>query len=407
MLCRNAGISQEVIMKVFFHEIRKIWRWPILLFIVAFCALFYQVFMSYYIVHFYPSNHPRAELYDLSVFMLENYGETLEPQEFDEFRQLRSEFVAEAERYIATEPQFADNGIDSFSDWEAMHEAEIYDTLTDARRTALRLLYEPSYGYIAYKINAIDSLIDDYVNFPKRITENIYDYPLSGESVDRIAEIIDTKEYYSVLPGYAADCVREYILRLTVLVVLAAMILIAPPVTSDRAAKLHHLQYPAKVGRKILNRQFGATMISAGLLTLILFAVFGAIFARVGTQIFWNCSVCSFASFQHTRADMTYGGYILILTGLSFATMLATAALAFICSRFSAHYISLLFKLMPLFAASIFLCRQIFRLTLIISARDWPRASVLQEPVVCSVFLVAALCAVGFVLRREKRVDVA
>jgi hypothetical protein len=97
-------------------------------------------------------------------------------------------------------------------------------------------------------------------------------------------------------------------------------------------------------------------LLSAFLLTTLLLSVFGAIYGKNGTWVFFDSGLTSFLNGFIFWFNVTYGQYVLLYAGLLYMLCLGAAALAFVLSRFSRNLITLILKLIPLFAALVFFC---------------------------------------------------
>ena len=190
---------------------------------------------------------------------------------------------------------------------------------------------------------------------------------------------------------------------------LAVLALISPLITNDRHRRLHYLQYSSKQGRKISRAQLAATLLSAFALTTLLILVFSGIFSQNGTVVFWNNPVWSdYNSSAATVFNLTYGEWLIITAVLMYALALGVSMFAFILSRFSGNLITLMMKLIPVFAVIAYLSVSVFNGLFSMGNTLY---SLLRffgtEIYVCAVVVVIALAAAVFVMRREKRVDVA
>jgi hypothetical protein len=310
------------------------------------CLMFYIVFLQFFIEH-YPNGHPQTEDVVLCTMLTQKYGPTLEPDELKEFLQMRDELVRAADRYI----------IDAFDDIANAYE----------RGPTLLLQNAPSDIYRA-----------------------------------RWEDMIATGEYRGIISSQATSNTIDYAQNLAVLVALATLLCLGPLLTSDRARKLHLLQYTSKQGRKIMGKQGMAVLLSSAMLTTALLLVFGAIYARNGTQVFWNNYISSFNGYYTTSIPLTFGQFVIIIAVMIYLIGAALSMFAFILSRFCPNYIALIASLIPVFIVGVMLCKKIFFNPL----NGFKFGLALFDPIVCTSLLALAMMAVICVLRREQKVDI-
>jgi phosphoglycerol transferase MdoB-like AlkP superfamily enzyme len=185
--------------------------------------------------------------------------------------------------------------------------------------------------------------------------------------------------------------------------------LVSPLLVSDRNGNLHHLQYSSILGRKIVYRQFAATLLSAFALTTLLILIFVAVYGVNGTYLFWNSNLSSdFNIGIYTVFSLTYGGWVIAMVALMYVLALGVSAFAFIISRFSRNLITLVMKLIPIFAAIAYLSVSVFnQLFTMLDNKLYLLLRVFgAEVYVCGVFAVIAITAALFVVRKEKSADV-
>lgn len=394
-------------MRIVFYEMKKIWNVKLLMVIALLCALFYSIFMSSYIEYF-PNGHSATEEVDYSIEMTQRYGPTLEADEYAEFIvKTREELIFEAEAYIKNNPVFSEVGIYTYADYEAMHEKRAQ---TEAENNAYWTLLGEECGFVQFKLQALDRIEERYYNYPEYKLEGLISSETTSEKeLARLTEIQQTEEYRNIMDGYVFENTVSYTIYLAILTVLAVLVFVSPLIVTDRARNVHLLQYTAKHGRRILNGQLVAVVLSAFLLTTALLLIFGAIYSANGTWPFWNNGLTSFLNTptDFFWFDITYGQYIIACVVLLYILCLGAAAIAFMLSRFSQNLITLILKLIPAFAVLGALCFSVFFYTFSSTNTLYIGTSVIGiEPIVCGLVLIAGLAASLYIVRREKKVDV-
>jgi hypothetical protein len=397
--------------------------------IALLCGMFYLVFLDFHIEYF-PNGHPFAEDFAFCVELTQKYGRTLEPDEFDAFyTQTRDELIAEADGFIAHNTRLTGIGI---YDYAGLLEAEEKYSQEDPRPGELLVIYEEFYYWSAskdvngadintavqlntlpvnYKIQALNSIARRYeiVLDPTGLLENglrgLENMPGAKASQARYVEMASTEEIKGIIPDALIDNTVAYAGKLAILLVMATLVLLAPLITSDRIRKIHLLQYTAKTGRRIIRTQLAGILLSSLLLTTALTTVFGAIYATNGIHIFWNNYVSSFNSFCYLSVPLTFGQYVMVMTGMLYVLGLGFSAIAFILSRYSTNFIALVAGLIPVaVAGNILFFNVVFERPL--NAFIVETGIALFEPLICAVFLALGIVAAVCVVRREKKIDI-
>jgi hypothetical protein len=417
-------------MRIILHELQKIWNLRAVAVLVVLCGMFYLTFMGYYIES-YPNGHPHTEDDMLCRTLVQRYGTTLEPDELEEFLQTRDGLVREADGVIASKPKLTALGINDYAGLQKAIESLSHANATEQESLELQTIFEEFYHtsisalpgarinvsatdtalepLVGYQIEALDSLAQRYENVldPSAVREGGVVAGVPGEDAlyARFFEMTSTGEYRAIIPVQALDNTFGYARSLSLLVVFATLILLAPLLTSDRMGKVHLLQYTAKTGRRILGRQLVAVLISSVALTTALLVVFGALYASTGLQVFWHSDVSSFNTFYAALIRLTFGQLAMVMAGMLYALGLACALLAFVLSRFCSNFIALIAGLIPVAVAGALLCVYIVFERPLNAFMEW--GITLLEPYVCLTLLALAATAALCVVRRERKWDVA
>jgi len=408
------------------NEMRKMWNIKILAIIAVLCAAYFLTSMNSWI-----ENYPRGTWFssvDIAHHLTENYGTTLEYEDFRDFLNHRKVVIAELDQFVQSNAFFAGLGLYSFDALSDLR-SELglrYDTLNSEE---LRLLWDIGLelGYIvrtqqygdltsenetpsAYlELRSFETAVawyqrnilrDDY--WPPVIDRSMAEDNLTSREYQRLAEIRNSGELLSIIVYATIFHTWQYAQSLAVLVVLVTLILVSPLVTADKANRVNRLQYSSKQGRGILKKQFAAVVISATIMTTILLAIFGTIFViRTDVQAFWNNGINSFLSHTFHWLSITYGQWVLLMAGIVYILSVGVAIFAFILSRFSQNMIRLMFKVIPFFVAA-----QVFAGWMLVNFLDILQGGNVILKISSLVFLlVVGGLMVAVVLRKERKVE--
>lgn len=390
-------------MRIVWHELKKIWNFRILVVVALLCTLYYWLFLSFYIDYF-PNGHSETEEVAYSRELLQRYGPTLEEDEYSQFiRETRAQLLAEMESYIKSNPVFADAGIYSFEDYERVYEKS---DPTEAEYKAIWTLLGEECDFVRFKLQALQWIESQYANAPQ-YTQKLISETTDPKEVERLKAILQTKEYRNIMDGHVYDNTVVYAFYFAILAVLAVLVLVSPLIVTDRARNVHLLQYTSKEGRRILQKQFLAVLLSAFFLTTILILIFGAIYSTNGTWVYWNSGLTSFLNWPTFLFNLTYGQYILIYIVLLYVLCLGTAALAFIFSQFSQNLVTLILRLIPLFTVLTVLCAWVFKYPFTTQNFLYRALGLVgMEAFICGLLFLAAVAVSLYLVRREKKVEV-
>ena len=417
-------------MRILLCEFKKIWSLKVIGILLLLCAMFYVAFLSFYIEH-YPNNHNSSAQLAYSAMLVERYGNTIEPDELEEFWQVLDALIIEADSFIAENPHLAEIGVHDYASLVQMNEtlSARYDELTETELEAFETLHSefynipysnlptnrkltasnPEINTVGNNLHAIEGIFARYetVLDPSVLLElgAVPNLPGTNAVRKRHAEMVRSDEYKSIIPNEPIRYTVDYTKNLALLVIIATLLLLSPLLTTDRIRNVHLLQYSSHQGRKIIKKQLAAVLVSSLVLTSGLVLGFGAIYAANGVQFFFESYVSSFNSFFGVSIPLTFGQYVWVLVGLLYLLGLGTALLAFILSRFCSNYIALVAGLIPSAVALSFLSNEVlFQQPLSYFFNETGLR--FFEPLVCVVLIALGTAVVVCVVRREGKVDV-
>lgn len=383
-------------MKIVLYEMKKIWNIKLLLIISVLCALFFFMFMAFYIKYF-PNGHPATEMMDYSIQMTEQFGTTLEPEEYNKFiAKANKKVSAQMETYIKSNTVFSEAGIFNFADFDKAYQTGKY---TQLEENAIESLSGEESDFLLCKWQALKSIEELY--------DTDFNHTLSEKEQLRLTEIQYTDKLNNIMYAEVFENTVMYTIYFAILAMMAVLLLIAPLIITDRTQNLNLLQYTSKNGRRIFNQQFVAVILSAFFLTTALIVVFGTIYSINGTKLFVNHGIISFLNYYMFWFDITYGQYIALYIVLLYLLCLATASIAFVLSRYSQNIITLILKLIPAFAVLWALCFSVFYNTFTSTNPLYKQTKIFGiEPIVCSLVFIVGLVASFYVVHREKKIDI-
>lgn len=109
------------------------------------------------------------------------------------------------------------------------------------------------------------------------------------------------------------------------------------------------MQWSACCGRSVLRVQTGAACVVAFVVTMANMVLYGIPFLRQNPLIFREFRLESLWNDATPWFDWTYGTYLLVLAVLIVSLSMSAALLTVFLSQYSANYIPMLLKALPLF----------------------------------------------------------
>jgi len=382
------------------------------------------------------SSYPRGTWFgnvDFAHHLTQNYGPTLEIDDFEDFLNYRNVIASELDLFISSNTVFAEAGIHNFHDFEAFrYDSDLrYESLGELERS-LRYALLLELGYIvrssfinegetvdlvsdnesplAYtRIRSFDNIVGTYqtnilrnVEWPATIDSFIAHTPINEREARRLNEIRNSDELKNIIDHHTIWYTWQYGQRLAILTILVTLILVSSLITTDRAKRVNWLQYTSKQGRSILKKQFIAILISSVSITTILIIIFAGIFSINETHEFWNNGINSFLSSQYHWLSITYGQYVLLIAIIIYLMSIGAATFVFALSRYSQSLIQLMFKVTPFFFAALMLSNWILSEFLGI----FVGGNVFAQMLSLALSLFAAMAIAILIIRREKRVEI-
>jgi hypothetical protein len=447
-------------MRLFIQELKKILRPLPLLVLAVSTGLFSFVFMESpfgYMTEY----HETSDMVKLSADLIELAGPMLEPEEIEPaVETLSARYISEIETEIRKEPLFAAAGVSDYAGYRDLENKIGYSFLfptaeerKDMSAESLRNLEEER-----ERVANGESVYADYDPFdPNRdytlttVEQEIKDKWLMNEMVPAIKLKLLTKnlaseyerikidgEWYpehfvltesaaiqahlmkiyesgairSILPGWAMSQINQIYPMLAIMILTALCILLSPFITKDNMNGITTLQYSSKAGRKTLGVQFAAMLFTVFVIAVVEIAVVFGLFIGKGWHNFLDSGLNSFWDpFNFNWFAGNYGQYLFIIAIMILAVSFAAAMLIFFLSKLCKNYISLILGLVPLAAALIFLCYQVFKRPFaIMGDMGSSLYRIIPIPYV-EAYIAGLLLLIGIVfsaamLKRQKRAEI-
>lgn len=423
-------------LRVYFHEMRKILQWKPLLLIAAFSGICSFAILGNTLSYLTVVHEP-SDIVAVASDLIKFTGPTLEADEFGPAMDtLSARYIDELESAIYSNPDFATVGVTDYQSFlvleqkikcsqvipESLDPGEIPDecpmwdptidyslnqTETALEMALMSLGGETTPEMLAYlKTNLlVKSFENPYNNIAERRAA-VVDFGSPAVNA-RIQDIFDSGEILNTLPLMALSAFNEMFFVLSIMVVVGVCILLAPTVTRDTQSKVTPLQYSSKIGKRIRGTQLGAMITVSTLLATIEIAVVFAIFTVNGWYGILKSGLNSYATWDYYWFSGNIGQYLLIVGGMMIAVALAATLMIFVFSTLCQNYISLLLAVIPLVGILVVTSSQVFGHPFTIIAGP---ASIFTlaylEVYITILLLVIALVSAAIILKKEKAREV-
>ena len=340
-------------MRLFWQEMKKIWRPGILAAIILIGVMFYWVRPELYL-RYYGGHRPS---YQLAAEWAEKYGPTMEQSERDELDAQLAEEKETFAQLIANIPEAVEAGLTDYDTFVAFmedhHDRIISSTDMDNSYSHSedftqheRLIRHIQGGTNYERIEDLDRFLYLYDLAIEEPTSS-WKYFLTEYTPQEQARILELEamDQRGYLPETSTTAYFRY---LSIWNIMGVILLLSPTLVRDRLRRVRSMQWSSRTGRRVLNTQIMAGLASSLLFSAISTAVYSALFLANGVLIFRDFPLYNSAR-DFPWFDMTYGQYILALVWLALLAGLITGALTLLLSHYSGNYVSMLLKAVPLF----------------------------------------------------------
>lgn len=337
-------------MRIFWGEVRRYLR-PLTLAVVGLLMMFWVIL--------YHSGFERPSYRHwglLSVEYQQRFGDTIDREELELIKQELNDLHAELDGLIET--YMGEYDIHSFEDYWLLTQLDSYratdeekvraaeerwgaEHLDELANTCWSIYWHGSMEELAWREQEIRSIIEnfDLLYDNKAYIEAVktndpeWGFHLSDYQKQRILADLQGDEMSLVTFGHTGF--RNYFEYYMVLIYVLCAVIAVPFLVTNRVTDVQTLQFSAKIGKGILNKQLGAALLLAAAVNLIVDTFFYLAFFYNEDEKHYllNCPLNVGAGRNQLWLDLTYRQYVFLL----FAQALLLS-LALTCGLFAASY---------------------------------------------------------------------
>lgn len=383
-------------MNIIINELKKIFKPVNIAIVTLITAIIWFLFMSFNIEYF-PNGSDRY-IYDVSVKILNQYGITMDKEEFADFKKNREEKSKVATDYLLTKEVFVKSGLSTYDEFVNKEENESIDKdyMGKLQELHSNIMFEEN-NELFWELENLDYAIDRYDNKETWIGLGSIDEKQLQKQ--RHEEIAKTDEAYSPLDFRIMENYHALIFGITLLILICIPTLIIPLFMNDNKNKVNYLQYSSKTGRKLFKKKIIASIIASFIVATVQLAILFVIYKSNNTYMFWDCSINSAISDMASWYDITFGQYIILSVILNYIIALITCMIAIFVSSKASTYISAIGIQIPiLFGFGIWLNNIGMKY---LTTTYYPKYTLHLT------YLLLILISVGIIIKRNKKEKIA
>lgn len=379
-------------MNIIIQELRKLLDWKMLLLIGVISFIFYRLFISFGIEVF-PNGRPALDFYNISVEMQQNYGNSMNEQEFEDFKKAYHEDIKKANHYLQSKEAFVDAGVTTYKEFRNMDpDREKLGKMHD------KVMFEDEVD-VFWELQARGYLIERYEE-NGHIMDIYHAHSPPNESLKkRLSEIVDNG---SIFPGGVFRNYNTFIIYTTILVLLSLMIVISPIYLKDKRNQLIYLQYASKTGRNLFKKKLVAGLCSAFVITTLQLAWLFTLYSQNHTGMFFTTNINSVFNPTLFWFDLTFIQYITLTVIVIYILGFVMTMIVAVLSNIVPNFITVIGAQVPIAFITFWSLFDylIGRLT----RTDLP---IYFVPVTYAILIALAILLIAVRWRREKTIDIA
>ncbi|WP_291583629.1 hypothetical protein [Clostridium sp. UBA6640] len=378
-------------MKVVLNEIKKIFSLKMVFVLIVISIIMYFLFISFYIEHF-PNGRSELDYYNVSVEMINNYGEKMDEKEFIHFKDTYSKQVEEADRYLQSKKEFVDEGITTYESFQNM------DSGIEKLYNLRSYVFHEDNVDIFWQLQTRGHMIEIYENKEEWIRGG-YE-KINEKQEKRIKEIVDSGSYQSIFPYLILYNYNALIKYVAMLVIISIIFMISPIFLKDKLNKVNLIQYTSKTGRGLFKKKIVSGLIASFIITTIQLLCFFIIYSFNNTKMFFNYDINSIFASYLSWYDLTFIQYIVITVIAVYILSFVIGLIVMFISSMVNNYITLIGVQVPIiFIISEFLPRIIGRITDIYLPKYF-------IPIIYFSLIIIGIILITIRWKKEKKLDI-
>lgn len=331
-------------MRVFLHELRKIWTPAAVLVLTVASALYYWFFIGAMggPLEFFPNGSQGAHHFELALEWRDRFGVAIEADELAGIEADLRAAYGEFAREIAGVPGAADEGIESWETFAVFQER----VRTELDRLSVNGVTRIEPGSELARMSALESEVLTLPSAGRIYELDLFLSGLSdsfGGSDGAHARGQESQGYLSLM--WLQD-LEAYASHLATWLVVAPAFVTASAMR-DRLYRMRPAQWTSRTGRGIFTPQFAAMALSVVAVLAVTAVSWLLPFCSTGVLELLDCMLIGPMSGYECCWDMTFGFYVAVRLALMLALGCASGLASFLFARASSGYVGMLLRLVP------------------------------------------------------------
>ncbi|MBB6716663.1 hypothetical protein [Clostridium gasigenes] len=326
-------------MKVIFNEIKKIFNWKMCVVLLMGTLLIYQM-VTEFDIKVFPNGSGDTASYNITVKMVEDYGNEMDEEEFVDFQRIHEEKINEADKFLSNNEDFNKYEIYSYEDYIKQRGAKGDTPDEDFEKMYWDNLLSKD-GDIFWELQSMNGDVDRYKSRDAYLELLSSDYSKSkfnGDAKARLAEISENKEYNSIFPRYVFDNYIRLIKGVAVSIIIGIAFMLTPLFIKDKRDKVEYIQYSSKIGRGLFKSKLIAGFISAMIIATVEIIIYSILYSTNNTSMFFKSNINSIFNYQFWFS-MTFIQYIILTVACVYILSIITAFISMFVSRKVSSYV--------------------------------------------------------------------
>lgn len=375
-------------MKLIGYELRKIFNRKVLVFLALFHVIFYFMYLEFSFKYF-PNGRPDGDMHHVTIQMLGQYGERMDKEEFEDFKQQLTELEQTADQLIKSDPYFKEYRVSSFEEFKQKSGEGILPFEVNSY-----IYNHKERGDLIWEIAARESLIEQYES---KNTAAISD--LNDEQLKKVEQYEQDGTFTSIFSGELMENYRIQLGFLQILVLVSSMFLIIPLYIKDRNNGVIYLQYSSKAGRKHFLIKWVAAILAVTILYAVQLSAFFMLYSDEIKSVFYFISINSYFNswVGPYWYDLNFMEFILITMGLLYVLLLLFTTVTALISSLARNYVTIIAALVP---CVIWLLSPFFDMMLLRTASLYD--PMILQPLLHGAFILIVVLFLRHRWRRER-----
>lgn len=323
------------------QEMKKIFGIKRILLIAIFAVLYYFLFFQFNVG--IPANRSDRVLLEVSLELIEKYGESLDETEYRDLLENFDEAEeSELDRRLKENEEFSQYGIESYGDWITMS-SSLPEAVHRSLSSQISKIYTQEESQMAMEFafrkiytNNLIKAYESEIN-GNQPTSYYSEIPMQAEK--RITER-NQEEVYSLIPYNVMRTYQSILSDFTIFLFLSMIFLVVPYSVKDKMEGIPILQYTSQKGCRYYWKKLTAVFISSFILCVIEMSWFAIMIGINHAFSFTDCLVSGFWNPFITFMKLTFGQYLIMSLAYIMVIALCLSMITYGLSSYANNYVS-------------------------------------------------------------------